>query len=283
MTRKRKANNRLGVITVALILMSCAGGSESPRGVSQFELSESGPSWRLGPRPSSISVGNRSSVVPFANDARGWACDLIDTSTRSMSPNYVDEVNGFRSIPFRYVWPAELVLMARLAGLRLRDRWEDWSKKPSAVLRSPRAPWLHARSESLPPLTRTATAPTRPKRSRARCSRLWRRRSCPACALAPAAPGSMAPGEATLGRTSSALTEQGDLRACLRLCGADGAQIISSVRGRSCRKLSCGRSFDRLSLGGLPASSATKIALHQGWPNSPSRLARLGAIRPRSS
>ena len=26
------------------------------------------------------------------------------------------------SMPFRYVWPAELDLMARIAGLRLRDR-----------------------------------------------------------------------------------------------------------------------------------------------------------------
>jgi hypothetical protein len=68
--------------------------------------------------------------VPFANGDRGWAYDLIDTSTQSMSSNYVEEENGFRSIPFRYVWPAEFDLMARLAGLRLRDRWEDWSKKP---------------------------------------------------------------------------------------------------------------------------------------------------------
>jgi hypothetical protein len=36
----------------------------------------------------------------------------------------------YRSIPFRYVWPSELDLMARLAGMRLRDRWEDWSRKP---------------------------------------------------------------------------------------------------------------------------------------------------------
>src|SRR5205085_480602 len=34
------------------------------------------------------------------------------------------------STPFRYVWPAELDLMARLAGLRLRDRWADWDKTP---------------------------------------------------------------------------------------------------------------------------------------------------------
>ncbi|HEX3308197.1 MAG TPA: SAM-dependent methyltransferase, partial [Streptosporangiaceae bacterium] len=29
---------------------------------------------------------------------------------------------------FRYVWPSELDLMARLAGMRLRDRWEDWTR-----------------------------------------------------------------------------------------------------------------------------------------------------------
>ena len=30
----------------------------------------------------------------------------------------------------RYVWPAELDLMARLAGLRLRHRWADWHRSP---------------------------------------------------------------------------------------------------------------------------------------------------------
>lgn len=28
----------------------------------------------------------------------------------------------------RYAWPAELDLMAQLAGLRLRERWGDWSR-----------------------------------------------------------------------------------------------------------------------------------------------------------
>ncbi|HEV7762595.1 MAG TPA: class I SAM-dependent methyltransferase [Acidimicrobiales bacterium] len=32
--------------------------------------------------------------------------------------------------PYRYVWPAELVLMARLAGLHLRDRWASWDRSP---------------------------------------------------------------------------------------------------------------------------------------------------------
>ncbi|HWR85444.1 MAG TPA: class I SAM-dependent methyltransferase, partial [Rhodoglobus sp.] len=30
----------------------------------------------------------------------------------------------------RYAWPAELDLMARLAGLRLEQRWADWTKAP---------------------------------------------------------------------------------------------------------------------------------------------------------
>jgi SAM-dependent methyltransferase len=34
------------------------------------------------------------------------------------------------SAPFRYVWPAELDLMARLAGMTLRERWSDWSREP---------------------------------------------------------------------------------------------------------------------------------------------------------
>jgi SAM-dependent methyltransferase len=34
------------------------------------------------------------------------------------------------SPPFRYVWPSELDLMARLAGLRLRNRWGGWEREP---------------------------------------------------------------------------------------------------------------------------------------------------------
>ncbi|HWH66825.1 MAG TPA: hypothetical protein VNS99_12020, partial [Gaiellales bacterium] len=34
------------------------------------------------------------------------------------------------SVPFRYVWPAELDLMARLAGMTLRERWSGWKREP---------------------------------------------------------------------------------------------------------------------------------------------------------
>lgn len=72
-------------------------------------------------------------VVPFQVGPAGWAYDIYDVATQATSSNYVRIVDGrgeFRSIPFRYVWPAELDLMAQLAGLRLRDRWGGWTREP---------------------------------------------------------------------------------------------------------------------------------------------------------
>jgi SAM-dependent methyltransferase len=43
------------------------------------------------------------------------------------------EIDGqlFRhAAPYRYVWPSELDLMARLTGFRLRDRWAGWDRSP---------------------------------------------------------------------------------------------------------------------------------------------------------
>jgi hypothetical protein len=59
--------------------------------------------------------------------------DEYDAATqRSASHHFTlrDGVWERRSIPFRSVFPAELDLMARLAGLRLRERWADWDRSP---------------------------------------------------------------------------------------------------------------------------------------------------------
>jgi SAM-dependent methyltransferase len=40
-----------------------------------------------------------------------------------------DKLENF-SAPYRYVWPTELDLMARIAGMRLRERWSDWDRGP---------------------------------------------------------------------------------------------------------------------------------------------------------
>lgn len=39
---------------------------------------------------------------------------------------------GTRFVPIflRYAWPSELDLMARLAGLRLAERWAGWGREP---------------------------------------------------------------------------------------------------------------------------------------------------------
>ncbi|MFD3946770.1 class I SAM-dependent DNA methyltransferase [Streptomyces sp. NPDC058579] len=74
------------------------------------------------------------SAVPFHVDATSWGFDTLDPATQAMSSHYFsitgDGRAEHRAIPFRYVWPSELDLMARLAGMRLRDRWQDWDGTP---------------------------------------------------------------------------------------------------------------------------------------------------------
>jgi len=72
-------------------------------------------------------------VVPFHVSPTYWAFDIYDVATQATSSNYITVDGGrgeYRSIPFRYVWPSELDLMAQLAGMRLRDRWEGWTRRP---------------------------------------------------------------------------------------------------------------------------------------------------------
>jgi SAM-dependent methyltransferase len=51
---------------------------------------------------------------------------------QAMSHHFLADGSGVREVrtPFRYVWPSELDLMARLAGMSLRDRWADWDRSP---------------------------------------------------------------------------------------------------------------------------------------------------------
>ena len=72
-------------------------------------------------------------MLPWQVTPTRWAFDIYDMATQAMSSNYLTVEGGrgeYRSIPFRYVWPSELDLMAQLAGMRLRDRWEDWNRQP---------------------------------------------------------------------------------------------------------------------------------------------------------
>lgn len=72
-------------------------------------------------------------VCPFAVDPGHLGFDEYDTASQRLVSHHYTEVDGRyerRSIPFRYVWPAELDLMARLAGMSLRERWAGWEREP---------------------------------------------------------------------------------------------------------------------------------------------------------
>lgn len=56
--------------------------------------------------------------------------DLV--AQQAVSHHFFADGSGGRELctPFRYVWPSELDLMARLAGLSLQDRWAGWDRAP---------------------------------------------------------------------------------------------------------------------------------------------------------
>ncbi len=72
-------------------------------------------------------------AVPFTVSAERLGFDTYDVATQAMSSHHVTfdgETPTYHSLPFRYVWPSELDLMARLAGMRLKHRWESWDRAP---------------------------------------------------------------------------------------------------------------------------------------------------------
>ena len=54
------------------------------------------------------------------------ARQLLEESHVSLSPGGI----SLNPIVTRYAWPAELDLMARIAGLRLKERWDGWNREP---------------------------------------------------------------------------------------------------------------------------------------------------------
>ena len=59
--------------------------------------------------------------------------DEFDADTQHSISHHFSLIDGSWeriSMPFRSVYPAELDLMARIAGMRLRERWSDWNREP---------------------------------------------------------------------------------------------------------------------------------------------------------
>ena len=56
-----------------------------------------------------------------------------DAATQMIEESHISlSSTGVRLNPVvqRYAWPCELDLMARIAGLRLKHRWDSWKQEP---------------------------------------------------------------------------------------------------------------------------------------------------------
>jgi SAM-dependent methyltransferase len=86
----------------------------------------------LVPAVRQLPVGERFAVFDHTDEHLG--IDEYDVATQQTWSHHYSSTDGEtyhrRSIPFRYTWPAELDLMARIAGMRLRHRWADWDRSP---------------------------------------------------------------------------------------------------------------------------------------------------------
>jgi SAM-dependent methyltransferase len=72
-------------------------------------------------------------VRGFAVEDGYWGIDEFDVvEQRQVSHHLHATADGIRHkwVPFRYVWPSELDLMARIAGLRPVERSSDWHGSP---------------------------------------------------------------------------------------------------------------------------------------------------------
>jgi SAM-dependent methyltransferase len=69
----------------------------------------------------------------FDKTATHLGVDEIDVATQNSRSHHFWFIDGETkrfSPPFRYVWPSELDLMARIAGMTLCQRWSDWKREP---------------------------------------------------------------------------------------------------------------------------------------------------------
>ena len=78
-----------------------------------------------------LPPGERFHVFDFSAEHIG--IDEYDVANQGLISHHLSLRDGsweLRSLPFRYVWPAELDLMACLAGMTLRERWSGWKREP---------------------------------------------------------------------------------------------------------------------------------------------------------
>jgi SAM-dependent methyltransferase len=74
-----------------------------------------------------LPLGDKFLLFDAAPEHVGF--DEYDLVTQGLTSHHYNPVEGdYSTFPGRYIWPSELDLMARLAGLELRERWADWDR-----------------------------------------------------------------------------------------------------------------------------------------------------------
>jgi SAM-dependent methyltransferase len=69
--------------------------------------------------------------IVFDSSETHWGVDEYDVANQGLVSHHFSLFDGrwqLFSMPFRYVWPSELDLMAELSGMKLRERWSDWTR-----------------------------------------------------------------------------------------------------------------------------------------------------------
>ena len=79
-------------------------------------------------------LGAGETILPFDLSPNHLGFDEYVDLVNQILLSHHFHIDGNRvrtsSPPFRYVWPAELDLMAQLAGLELEHRWAGWDRSP---------------------------------------------------------------------------------------------------------------------------------------------------------
>jgi SAM-dependent methyltransferase len=77
--------------------------------------------------------GQETTTTKIEHEFASVRVGLHDPLTQLIKLQYMDftpQGIKFRPNRLRYVWPSEMDLMARIAGLRLKERWGGWDRSP---------------------------------------------------------------------------------------------------------------------------------------------------------
>jgi SAM-dependent methyltransferase len=86
------------------------------------------------PSPERFDRGQRTDTTKIAEAYFDVTCNVHDAARQRVDSRHIrfrdDGRYDVYPVNIRYAWPSELDLMARLAGLRLRERFAGWDRRP---------------------------------------------------------------------------------------------------------------------------------------------------------